>query len=280
MTTSAPGPVHDAHRHLGVLPAHPFYGGPPVNPDTTARATIDELIADLDREGTERALVIPNYGVPDPTASFALNELVVEAAQRDDRIRAGLWCSPRPQDAVQTDQALTLAGEDGVAALKLSFLLGGGVDDPECRPQLDAVFAAAREHDLVVHVHTSPGAASDIDQVGTLVDRYADDVAVHLVHMGGGMSGHIKLIGQRFFEWVAAGKRVYTDTSWAIGFAPRWFATEIERHGIGHDRVLFASDQPWGDFAGEHARLLAATGGGELTDLVFRRNFEALHGLD
>jgi predicted TIM-barrel fold metal-dependent hydrolase len=280
MTTSAPGPVHDAHRHLGVLPAHPFYGGPPVNPDTTARATIDELIADLDREGTERALVIPNYGVPDPTASFALNELVVEAAQRDDRIRAGLWCSPRPQDAVQTDKALTLAGEDGVAALKLSFLLGGGVDDPECRPQLDAVFAAAREHDLVVHVHTSPGAASDIDQVGTLVDRYADDVAVHLVHMGGGMSGHIKLIGQRFFEWVAAGKRVYTDTSWAIGFAPRWFATEIERHGIGHDRVLFASDQPWGDFAGEHARLLAATGGGELTDLVFRRNFEALHGLD
>jgi predicted TIM-barrel fold metal-dependent hydrolase len=279
MTTRAPGRVHDAHRHLGVLPAHPFYGGPAINPDTTARATIAELIADLDAEGTERALVIPNYGVPDPSASFALNELVVEAAQRDDRIRAGLWTSPRPQDAVQTDKALALAGEDGVAALKLSFLLGGGVDDPECLPQLDAVFAAAREHGLVVHVHTSPGAASDIDQVGKLVDRYADDVAVHLVHMGGGMSGHIKLIGQRFFAWVAAGKRVYTDTSWAIGFAPRWFATEIERHGIGADRVLFASDQPWGDFAGEHARLLAATGGGELTDLVFRQNFEALHGL-
>ena len=278
MTTRAPRLVHDAHRHLGVLPAFPFYGGPPVNPDTTARATIDELIADLDAEGTERALVIPNYGVPDPTASFALNELVVEAAHRDDRIVAGLWTSPRPQDAVATEKALALAGEDGVAALKLSFLLGGGVDDPGCLPQLDAIFGAAREHGLVVHVHTSPGAASDLDQVGKLVDRYADDVAVHLVHMGGGMSGHIKLIGSRFFDWVAAGKRVYTDTSWAIGFAPRWFATEIERHGIGHDRVLFASDQPWGDFAGEHARLLAATGGRELTDLFFRRTFEALHG--
>jgi predicted TIM-barrel fold metal-dependent hydrolase len=276
MTT---GLAHDAHRHLGVLPAHPFYGGPPVNPDITARATIDELIADLDREGTERALVIPNYGVPDPSASFALNELVVEAAQRDDRIRAGLWTSPRPQDATATEKALALAGEDGVAALKLSFLLGGGVDDPECLPQLDAVFAAAREHDLVVHVHTSPGATSDIDQVGKLVDRYADDVAVHLVHMGGGMSGHIKLIGHLFFDWVAAGKRVYTDTSWAIGFAPRWFATEIERRGIGADRVLFASDQPWGDFEGESARLLAATGGGELTDLVFGANFDALYGV-
>jgi predicted TIM-barrel fold metal-dependent hydrolase len=279
MTTSAPRLVHDAHRHLGVLPAHPFYGGPAVNPDSTARATIAELIADLDREGTERALVIPNYGVPDPTASFALNELVVEAAQRDERILAGLWTSPRPQDTTATEKALALAGEDGVAALKLSFLLGGGVDDPACLPQLDAIFAAARDHGLVVHVHTSPGAASDLDQVGRLVDRYADDVAVHLVHMGGGMSGHIKLIGQRFFEWIAAGKRVYTDTSWAIGFAPRWLAAEIERHGAGHDRVLFASDQPWGDFEGEHARLLAATAGTELTDLVFRRNFEALHGL-
>ncbi|MGI8751181.1 MAG: hypothetical protein ACR2MN_02510 [Acidimicrobiales bacterium] len=34
------------------------------------------------------------------------------------------------------------------------------------------------------------------------------------------MSGHIKLIGGRFFDWVAAGKRVYTDASWAIGFGP------------------------------------------------------------
>ncbi|MGY1838707.1 MULTISPECIES: amidohydrolase family protein [unclassified Modestobacter] len=225
--------MHDGHRHLGVLPAHPFYGGPPVNPDTTARATIDQLIADLDREGTERALVIPNYGLPDVSASFALNELVVEAAQRDDRIRAGLWTSPRPQDAVATDEALALAlaGEDGVTALKLSLLLGGGADDEACRPQLDAIFAAARACGLVVHVHTSPGAASDIDQVGRLVDRYADDVAVHLVHLGGGMSGHIMLIGSRFFAWIAAGKRVYTDTSWAIGFAPRWLAAEIERHG-------------------------------------------------
>jgi hypothetical protein len=43
--------------------------------------------------------------------------------------------------------------------------------------------------------------------------------------------------------------------------------------------VLFASDEPWGDFVGEHARLSAATGDGELAELVFSRNFEALHGL-
>ncbi|SDN23491.1 amidohydrolase family protein [Actinacidiphila guanduensis] len=269
--------VFDAHRHIGVLPAHPFYGGPPVNPDTTARGTVKQLLADLDAEGTERALVIPNYGVPDPDAAFRLNDLVLEAAQADDRVRAGLWVSPRPADAERTAKALALAGEPGVRALKLSFLLGGRPTDPDCRAPLDAIFAAAERYGLVVHVHTSPGAASDIDEVGHLVEWYADRVPVHLVHFGGGMSGHIKLAGGRFFDWIAAGKRVYTDLSWAIGFAPRWLAAEIERRGLGHDRVLFASDQPWGDYAGEHARTAAALAGSELQARVFRDTFAALY---
>jgi predicted TIM-barrel fold metal-dependent hydrolase len=270
--------VHDAHRHLGVLPAFAFYGGPPVTPDISARATIADLLADLAREGTARALVIPNYGVPDTSLTFGFNELCVEAAQADDRIRAGLWVSPRPADAELTARALALAGEPGVVALKLSFLLGGRADAAECAPQLDAIFAAAAAHDLVVHVHTSPGAASDIDLVGLLVDRYATDVSIHLVHLGGGVSGHIKLIGGRFFDWVAAGKRVYTDTSWAVGFAPRWLAAEIERRGFGHDRLLFASDEPWGDHPGEFARLSAAVGDGELARRVFAENFDTLYG--
>jgi predicted TIM-barrel fold metal-dependent hydrolase len=268
----------DAHRHLGVLPAYPFYGGPPVSPDVTARATLEDLIADLDAEGTERALIIPNYGVPDPAVAFGFNELCVEAAQSDDRIRTGLWVSARPGDAALTDEALKLAGETGVRALKLSFLLGGKVTDDDCRPGLDRIFAAAREHDLTVHVHTSPGAASDIDQIGNLVDWYGADNRIHLVHFGGGMSGHIKLIGGRFFDWIAAGKQVYTDLSWAVGFAPRWLLTEMERRGAGHDRILFASDEPWGDQAGEYARLRAAFGDGELGSLVFEQNFQTLYG--
>src|SRR5256885_1712701 len=103
--------VSDAHRHLGVLPAFPFYGGPPVRSDINARATIRELLADLDGEGTTRALVLPNYGVPDPAVAFSFNELCVEAAATDDRIRCGLWVSPLPADETRTAQALMLAGE-------------------------------------------------------------------------------------------------------------------------------------------------------------------------
>lgn len=267
----------DAHWHIGVLPAFGFYGGPPVHPDISARQSVADLISDLDAEGTEQAVVLPNYGVPLPEISFGLNHLALEAAAKTERIRCGIWVSPRPEDASMTDEALTLAGESGVVALKTSFLLGGSASDPACAESLDKIFAAARAHDLVVHVHTSPGAASDIDQVGLLVDKYADDVKIHLVHFGGGMSGHIKLINSRFFDWIEAGKKVYSDTSWAIGFAPRWLAAEIEKRQIGYDRILFASDEPWGDHAGELARLQAAVGDGELARMMLHENFTALY---
>ena len=42
--------------------------------------------------------------------------------------------------------------------------------------------------------------------------------------------------------------------------------------------MLFATDSPWGDFEGEHARLRAAAGDGELAEAFFHRNFEALYG--
>ena len=269
--------VHDAHRHIGALPAYAFYGGPPIRADLTAKDTVHGFLASLDDEGTERTLVLPNYGVPVPEVAFELNHLALEAAQKDDRVRCGLWISPKPSDAERNTAALALAGEDGVAALKTSFLLGGAADDEGCLEQLGRMFAAAEQHDLTVHVHTSPGGASDIDQVGRLVERWGDTVRIHLVHLGGGMSGHMKLIGGRFFDWIEQGKRVYSDTSWAIGFAATWLVAEIERRGIGHDRILFASDTPWGDHAGELARMLAAVKDGELGRRFLRENFEALY---
>jgi len=54
-------------------------------------------------------------------------------------------------------------------------------------------------------------------------------------------------------------------------------AAEIDRRGIGHDRILFASDEPWGDHAGEYARMAAATGDGELARHVFVDTFAALY---
>ena len=268
----------DAHRHIGRLPEFPFYGGPAIRADVTAKETVEDFFATLDEEGTERALVLPNYGVPIPEVAFDLNALALEAAQKDDRVSCGLWVSPKASDAARNTASLELAKEQGVKALKTSFLLGGHPTDPDCAEELDRIFTTAAALDLVVHVHTSPGAASDVDQVGTLVEKYGDDTKIHLVHLGGGMSGHMKLIGGRLFDWIEAGKKVYTDTSWTIGFAPVWLVQEIERRGIGQDRILFATDAPWGDFEGEHARLASVTKDPELAQAFFRGNFEALYG--
>src|SRR5260370_32252631 len=90
--------VNDAHRHLGKMPAFPFYGGPPCNPDMLARGSVAELITDPDKAGGERALGLPHYAVPDASVSFRFNPLGLGAAAAAQRIRCGLWGSPRPHD--------------------------------------------------------------------------------------------------------------------------------------------------------------------------------------
>jgi predicted TIM-barrel fold metal-dependent hydrolase len=79
-------------------------------------------------------------------------------------------------------------------------------------------------------------------------------------------------------DWVEQGYQVYADTTWAVGFGPRWLLTEIERRGVGADRVLFASDEPWSDFWGEYYKIEAAPVSEELKNNVFNANFEALYG--
>ena len=37
--------THDAHRHIGALPAYPFYGGPPITPDLGASETVEAFLA-------------------------------------------------------------------------------------------------------------------------------------------------------------------------------------------------------------------------------------------
>ena len=45
MSRAALSSPHDAHRHIGVLPAYAFYGGPAVSPDTTATAIAAAALA-------------------------------------------------------------------------------------------------------------------------------------------------------------------------------------------------------------------------------------------
>ncbi|MDQ6922073.1 MAG: amidohydrolase [Candidatus Dormibacteraeota bacterium] len=253
----------------------------PVKPTVYEFPTVADYVAHMDRYRVERALVIPNYGVPVQEQPFSLNPLAIDAAQSNERLRCALWVSILPQNRERTLEALKHAGERGVAALKTTFLLGGNPNpetwDEDTAALAEACFQAAEEHDLVFHFHTSPGGSSDINNYIPLIERYGRRVKIYLVHFGGGVSGHIRLV-PRFLDYVEQGFKLYTDTSWAIGFGARWLLAEIERRGVGQDNVLFASDEPWSDFYGEYWKINGAPVSEELKDRVFYQNFEKLYG--
>ncbi len=275
------GNVIDAHSHIGEMAAWKFYNlAEPVKPTVYEFATPQDYLRQLDSVGVERGLVLPNYGIPVQEQPFSLNELVLDAAQNNDRVVGGLWVSFLPQNKELTLKTLELAGERGIVALKTTFLLGGNPDpnswDDDTRAIAEACFDAAERHDLVFHFHTSPGGASDINNFIPLVETYGKRIKIYLVHFGGGVSGHIKLVPQ-FLDWVEQGYKVYCDTTWTIGFGPRWLMTEIERRGFGEDRVLFASDEPWSDFWGEYWKIYGAPVSDELKTRILHTNFEELY---
>ncbi|MGH9103456.1 MAG: amidohydrolase family protein [Acidimicrobiales bacterium] len=274
--------VIDGHSHIGELAPWKFYDlREPVKPTVYDFPTTKDYLGHLDRYGVERGLVISNYGVPVQDQPFSLNPLVIDSSEASDRLCGALWVSFLPQNRALTREALRHAGETRIVALKTTFLLGGSPNpetwDEETAELAEACFSAAEEHDLVFHFHTSPGGSSDLNNFIPLVERYGKRVKLYLVHFGGGVSGHIRLV-PRFLDWVEEGFKVYTDTTWAIGFGSRWLLTEIERRGVGADRVIFASDEPWSDFWGEYWKIEGTKVSDELKDRIFARNFEELYG--
>jgi uncharacterized protein len=239
------GRVVDAHSHIGAMEPWRYYDlKEPVKPTVYEFEGARDYLRHLDGIGVERGLVLPNYGIPVQQHAFSLNPLVLDSVAASDRLVGGLWVSILPQNKQRTLDALKHAGEPGIVALKTTFLLGGN---------------------------------SNINNFIPLVERYGKRIKIYLVHFGGGVSGHIKLV-PRFLDWVEQGYRVYCDTTWAIGFGPRWLMTEIEKRGVGADRVLFASDEPWSDFWGEYWKIQGAPVSNELKQRILYRNYEQLYG--
>ncbi len=274
--------VIDGHSHIGAMEPWQFYDlKEPVTPTVYDFPDTAAYLKQLDSVGAERGLVIPNYGIPVQSQPFSLNGVMLDAVTSSDRLAGALWVSFLPQNKEMTMESLAHAGEQRVVALKTTFLLGGNPNpnewDDETREVANACFDAAEEHDLVFHFHTSPGGASDLNNFIPLIEQYGKRIKIYLVHFGGGVSGHIRLV-PKFLDWVEEGYKVYADTTWTVGFGTRWLLDEIEKRGVGEDRVIFASDEPWSDFWGEYWKIEGANVSEELKNRVFYQNFEDLYG--
>jgi predicted TIM-barrel fold metal-dependent hydrolase len=270
--------VYSAHNHVGVLNPWPFYESEePISPADPGPATTEELKHFLDCRGIEKSLILPNYGIPVQEQPFSLNELVVKMCKEGKgRVAGALWVSGLPQNSKLTDKALKMLDEPGIRALKMSYLLGGNPDPRKWdEPTLklhDKIFKEARERDIPIHFHTGSG-NSDIRLYFEMIKRYGKENKIHLVHMGGSTSGHMRLLSQ-WKDLIECGYRIYIDSSWAIGFAVRNLLKEMDKTGIGVDRFLFGCDEPWSDYESEFWKIQGAPISDEIKEHVFWRNAE------
>jgi len=269
--------VYSVHNHVGALEPWPFYESDvPMSPADPGPATPEELDDFMRCRGIERTLILPNYGIPVQSQPFEQNELVVKLCQEGKgRVAGALWVSGLPKNREMTLRALQMTDEPGIMALKMSYLLGGTADprqwDEATTALHEAIFRHAIERDLPIHFHTSPGGGSDILGFFEMIKRWGKDLRIHLVHMGGGVSGHIRLLSQ-WRDLIEGDYRITIDTSWAIGFAVRKLLQEVERTGVGVDRIMFGCDEPWSDYESEFWKIQGARISDEIKERIFWGN--------
>ena len=202
-----PKKIIDAHCHIGEIPPWKFYDlEHPVKPIVYDYPTPKEFLKKhMDYFKIERALTMSNYGVPIHELSFDLNDVVMEAATTNDRILAAIWVSFLPRNAELTRKALKLAARRASSRSRprsCSAATRTRTRGTRRRSALaDECFDVCEKHDLMFHFHTSPGGNSDINNFIPMVEAYGKRCKIYLVHFGGGVSGHIKLV-PKFLQWV------------------------------------------------------------------------------
>lgn len=274
--------VFDAHSHIGPMAPWKYYDlKEPMNPTVVEYPDVESYLAHMDKYGINKALVCPNYGIPVHEQPFSLNPLVIEAVRKSDRLFGGIWVSNLPRNKELTLEALKLAGEPGIACLKMTYLLGGNPDpdkyDEVAEELTELIVSTCEKYDLTLQTHSSSGGSSDISNYYNFVEKYGKRIRIHIIHLGGGVSGHIKMV-PKFIEWVKEGYKVYTDGCWAVGFSVRFLLDEIAKAGVGEDRILWGSDEPWSDLPSEYWKWEGADISDELKNKIFWENAERVYG--
>ena len=278
-------PIADCHCHFGEW-GRRLTAGRDIEPfpghELLCVNDVEKFCA---KHGVQMLVLVPVYS-DDALKTFSYNAGVVECAQHlPEMIVPGFWVDPSPERRESMLAALQTAAEHGVRVLKISANMWTAPfsSDPTTwseglRRGMEVIAGYLRRCCGVLQVHTG-GSQSDIQKVEALMREYWEGITFHLVHMGGRVSGHFYLV-PRFADWLAEGLDVYCDTSLAAGFAVRWLVEEGRKQQQQPllARILFASDEPWGCFDAELAKVVdAVNGDAELLQRVVFENGVGLY---
>ena len=243
--------VIDAHCHI--LP--PSFGGRRAeiagrdatfaallsNPDARI-ASARDLLAAMDRDGVERAVVM-GLGWTDQKIAAEANDYIIQAV-RDYPGRLTGFCSVNPawgQPAVAEAKRCAAAGLVGIGELHADTQEFDITDAAAMAPVMDL----ARSNAMPVLVHASepaghqyPGKGSTTpDKLYRFIQNFPDNVII-CAHWGGGLPFYTLMP-----EVPEVLKNVYFDSAASpFLYRPEVFSTVAGLAGAG--KVLFASDYP------------------------------------
>lgn len=217
----------------------------------------------LYRHKLHRVVVVPMY-CPEPTIAFKTNIQLVKYAQLGEgKVIPGFWVDPSPRVRHLLNESIELATKLKITVLKTSadawaekYSPDPSTWDSNLKKGIEKILQYLSDNNAIFQIHTGHG-KSDIRLVEKLIRFTGPGITFHLLHMGNNASGHFYMI-PRFVEWLSHGLDIVCDTSRAYGFAIRWILRRASAEPKLADRILFASDEPWGVFDGELFKVLHA----------------------
>jgi len=267
MTPSASAPrVVDAHCHFGPFDAHTI-AAKTISPlHGQELSSVERLSNYISSHNIDFLVLVPIYA-PDPEYAFGLNTQVVACARAlPGKVMPGLWVDPSPSVRSHLIEAIAMAEIENIRVLKTSPDAWSGTFTPDpdtwhmdIRKGIDAIVGYSERRPCLLQIHTGSG-RSDIRAIEKFMRWAPRSMMFQLVHMGNTVGGHFYLI-PRLLEWLREGLQVFCDTSLARGFAVRWLLAEAGNSSMLAERVLFASDEPWGIFDAELCAVVEATEG-------------------
>jgi predicted TIM-barrel fold metal-dependent hydrolase len=147
-----------------------------------------------------------------------------------------------------------------IKALKMSAYTWGDFSmDPyswnkEMKKNMEYIIDFAKNNNLVLQFHIGVD-QQDPENISKLLDVYGLNCKYHFVHMGEYCSGVFKFV-PLFLEWIKKGYKVYCDVALTPDFGPEWLLRELSNVEGGVDRVLFATDAPWGRFISHYWKIM------------------------
>ena len=228
-------------------------------------------------------MIVPIYTRKQEEA-FLLNEFVLQVAKEmPHQIIPGFWVDPSPPMHEHLGSALKLADTHNIMVLKTSpetwdsdYSPNPNTWDSSFRNNIGSILDYAKAKKATIQIHTGSG-KSDVRLIDKLIHYAGKDVSFHLVHLGNTINGHFYLLSN-LSQWVQDGYQVLADTALARGFAVRWLSDLADQDSILQHSIMFASDEPWGSFPSEFAKIIDATDGkAELRDAMLWFNAKRIY---